>query len=136
MRLARKRNEDEDSPHKLYTLVTYVPVTTFKGKISTFKFYSQVFLLTQVVKLSIVKLPRGVKLACKLFDSSKDKKFLSLTLRGIPTTAARLYSSCIPTDNSRPVLAEEGARSSEWGGCLPTWPGEGGGCLCPHCDTH
>ncbi len=32
VRLARKRNEDEDSPHKLYTLVTYVPVTTFKGE--------------------------------------------------------------------------------------------------------
>ncbi|RNA38687.1 60S ribosomal L31 [Brachionus plicatilis] len=30
VRLARKRNEDEDSPHKLYTLVTYVPVLTFK----------------------------------------------------------------------------------------------------------
>merc|ERR1711962_447683 len=29
--LARKRNEDEDSAHKLYTLVTYVPVATFKG---------------------------------------------------------------------------------------------------------
>ncbi|OWK10470.1 hypothetical protein Celaphus_00005811 [Cervus elaphus hippelaphus] len=27
----RKRNEDEDSPNKLYTLVTYVPVTTFKN---------------------------------------------------------------------------------------------------------
>ena len=31
VRLARKRNEDEDSPHKLYTLVTYVPVPSFKG---------------------------------------------------------------------------------------------------------
>jgi len=31
VRLARKRNEDEDSIHKLYTLVTYVPVTTFKA---------------------------------------------------------------------------------------------------------
>jgi len=31
VRLARKRNEDEDSPHKLYTLITYVPVTTFKS---------------------------------------------------------------------------------------------------------
>nr|XP_048306903.1 60S ribosomal protein L31-like [Myodes glareolus] len=30
VRLSRKRNEDEDSPNKLYTLVTYVPVTTFK----------------------------------------------------------------------------------------------------------
>uniref|UniRef100_A0A2K6CAP7 Large ribosomal subunit protein eL31 n=1 Tax=Macaca nemestrina TaxID=9545 RepID=A0A2K6CAP7_MACNE len=29
--LSRKRNEDEDSPNKLYTLVTYVPVTTFKN---------------------------------------------------------------------------------------------------------
>ncbi|XP_042636927.1 60S ribosomal protein L31-like [Orycteropus afer afer] len=29
--LSRKRNEDEDSPKKLYTLVTYVPVTTFKN---------------------------------------------------------------------------------------------------------
>ena len=32
VRLSRKRNEDEDSPNKLYTLVTYVPVTTYKGK--------------------------------------------------------------------------------------------------------
>uniref|UniRef100_A0A8C9K4F8 Large ribosomal subunit protein eL31 n=1 Tax=Panthera tigris altaica TaxID=74533 RepID=A0A8C9K4F8_PANTA len=29
--LSRKSNEDEDSPNKLYTLVTYVPVTTFKN---------------------------------------------------------------------------------------------------------
>ena len=32
IRLARKRNEDEDSIHKLYTLVSHVPVATFKGK--------------------------------------------------------------------------------------------------------
>ena len=31
VRLSRKRNEDEDSVHKLYTLVTYVPCATFKG---------------------------------------------------------------------------------------------------------
>ncbi|ELW65454.1 60S ribosomal protein L31 [Tupaia chinensis] len=31
VRLSRKRNKDEDSPNKLYTLVTYVPVTTFKN---------------------------------------------------------------------------------------------------------
>ncbi|XP_055372673.1 60S ribosomal protein L31 [Condylostylus longicornis] len=31
VRLARRRNDDEDSPNKLYTLVTYVPVSTFKG---------------------------------------------------------------------------------------------------------
>ncbi|TNN51484.1 60S ribosomal protein L31 [Liparis tanakae] len=31
VRLSRKRNEDEDSPNKLYTLITYVPVTTTKG---------------------------------------------------------------------------------------------------------
>merc|ERR1712243_528146 len=31
VRLARKRNEDEDSVHRLYTLVTYVTRTTFKG---------------------------------------------------------------------------------------------------------
>ncbi|XP_068961155.1 large ribosomal subunit protein eL31-like [Petaurus breviceps papuanus] len=30
VRLSWKRNKDEDSPNKLYTLVTYVPVTTFK----------------------------------------------------------------------------------------------------------
>ncbi|XP_037365319.1 60S ribosomal protein L31-like [Talpa occidentalis] len=29
--LSRKHNEVEDSPNKLYTLVTYVPVTTFKN---------------------------------------------------------------------------------------------------------
>uniref|UniRef100_A0A0N5ATZ1 Large ribosomal subunit protein eL31 n=1 Tax=Syphacia muris TaxID=451379 RepID=A0A0N5ATZ1_9BILA len=28
--LARRRNEDEDSPHKLYTLVSFVPVDCFK----------------------------------------------------------------------------------------------------------
>merc|ERR1712071_92982 len=26
-----RRNEDEDSPHKLYTLVSFIPVATFKG---------------------------------------------------------------------------------------------------------
>ena len=31
VRLARRRNEDEDSPHKFYTLVTHVPVASFKG---------------------------------------------------------------------------------------------------------
>jgi len=31
VRLARKRNEDEDSANKLYTLVTYVACTSFKG---------------------------------------------------------------------------------------------------------
>ncbi|XP_027430255.1 60S ribosomal protein L31-like [Zalophus californianus] len=31
VRLSRKRNEDEDSPNQFYTLVTYVPVTTFKN---------------------------------------------------------------------------------------------------------
>lgn len=30
MRLSRRRNEDEDSQNKLYTLVTFVPVTCFK----------------------------------------------------------------------------------------------------------
>ena len=31
IRCHRKRNEDEDSPHKFYTLVTHVPVDSFKG---------------------------------------------------------------------------------------------------------
>ncbi|XP_040600231.1 60S ribosomal protein L31-like [Mesocricetus auratus] len=31
VRLPRKCNKDEDSPDKFYTLVTYVPVTTFKN---------------------------------------------------------------------------------------------------------
>ncbi|XP_035581551.1 60S ribosomal protein L31-like [Zalophus californianus] len=31
VRLYRKHKEDEDSPNKLYILVTYVPVTTFKN---------------------------------------------------------------------------------------------------------
>ena len=31
VRLARRRNDDEDSANKLYTLVTYVPVESFKG---------------------------------------------------------------------------------------------------------
>ncbi|XP_070938145.1 large ribosomal subunit protein eL31-like [Macaca nemestrina] len=31
VRLSRKCNEDEESPNKFYTLVTYVPVTMFKN---------------------------------------------------------------------------------------------------------
>jgi large subunit ribosomal protein L31e len=31
VRLHRKRNEDEESEHKLYTLVTFVPVASFRG---------------------------------------------------------------------------------------------------------
>jgi len=30
VRLSRKRNEDEDAANKLYTVVTFVPVTSFK----------------------------------------------------------------------------------------------------------
>lgn len=30
MRLSRRRNDDEDSANKLFTLVTYVPVASFK----------------------------------------------------------------------------------------------------------
>ncbi|KAK0409176.1 hypothetical protein QR680_004385 [Steinernema hermaphroditum] len=30
VRLARRRNEDDEAPNKLYTLVSYVPVTSFK----------------------------------------------------------------------------------------------------------
>jgi len=30
VRLSRRRNDDEDSPNKLYTLVTYVPIENFK----------------------------------------------------------------------------------------------------------
>lgn len=32
VKLSRKRNEDEDSVHKLYTLVTHVDCADFKGK--------------------------------------------------------------------------------------------------------
>lgn len=35
VRLARKRNEDEDSTHRLYTLVTYVACGEFKGEMQT-----------------------------------------------------------------------------------------------------
>lgn len=31
VQLSRKCNKDEDSPNQLYTLVTHVPVTTFKN---------------------------------------------------------------------------------------------------------
>uniref|UniRef100_UPI00398F5FF3 large ribosomal subunit protein eL31-like n=1 Tax=Pristiophorus japonicus TaxID=55135 RepID=UPI00398F5FF3 len=31
VRLSRKHNQYEDSPNKLYTSVTYVPITSYKG---------------------------------------------------------------------------------------------------------
>nr|AAX62418.1 ribosomal protein L31 isoform B [Lysiphlebus testaceipes] len=31
VRLSRRRNDDEDSANKLFTLVTYIPVANFKG---------------------------------------------------------------------------------------------------------
>jgi len=33
-RLARKRNDDEESKNKLFTLVTWTPVDTFKGSMT------------------------------------------------------------------------------------------------------
>ena len=39
VRLSRRRNEDEESTHKLYTLVTHVPVTSYKGEfVSTYMY--------------------------------------------------------------------------------------------------
>ncbi|ELW69868.1 60S ribosomal protein L31 [Tupaia chinensis] len=53
VQLSRKCNEDEDSPNQLYTLVTYVPVTTFKNLVNVdkncllpFLLYMYFFLLT------------------------------------------------------------------------------------------
>ncbi|KAL6073175.1 60S ribosomal protein L31 [Balamuthia mandrillaris] len=34
VRLARKRNEDEDAKEQMYTLVTWVPVADFKGLVT------------------------------------------------------------------------------------------------------
>lgn len=34
VRIARKRNDDEDAKEKLYSYVSFVPVTSFKGKSS------------------------------------------------------------------------------------------------------
>ncbi|SAM00972.1 hypothetical protein [Absidia glauca] len=31
VRIARKRNDDDEAKHKLYSYVTYVPVTSFNG---------------------------------------------------------------------------------------------------------
>lgn len=33
VRFARKRNDDEEAKHKLYTVVSYVPVASYSGKI-------------------------------------------------------------------------------------------------------
>ena len=33
VKLSRRRNEDEESTNKLYTLVTHVPVDSFKGTV-------------------------------------------------------------------------------------------------------
>ncbi len=52
VRLSRKRNEDEDSPHKLYTLVTVVPVLSFKGNYLTFM--TQLFRPPTKIKLIYV----------------------------------------------------------------------------------
>lgn len=43
VRLARQRNEDEDSPHKLYTLVTFVRVPSFKGRFRYVDILSLIF---------------------------------------------------------------------------------------------
>ena len=32
VRLSRKRTDDEDAKHKLYTVATFVPVASFSGK--------------------------------------------------------------------------------------------------------
>jgi large subunit ribosomal protein L31e len=36
VRIARKRNDDEDAKEKLYSYVTFVPIADFKGKLSLF----------------------------------------------------------------------------------------------------
>uniref|UniRef100_A0A8D0H8A8 Large ribosomal subunit protein eL31 n=1 Tax=Sphenodon punctatus TaxID=8508 RepID=A0A8D0H8A8_SPHPU len=60
VRLSRKRNEDEDSPNKLYTLVTYVPVTTFKKlcQKSAFPRHGALLLLAKRAFLPVVFLQR------------------------------------------------------------------------------
>ena len=54
IRLARKRNEDEDSVHKLYTLVTHVPVATFKGKVFVVQFYVTIIFSEVTLQYSLI----------------------------------------------------------------------------------
>lgn len=44
VRIARKRNDDENAKEKLYSYVTYVPVASFKGKcLLSFLFFLLIF---------------------------------------------------------------------------------------------
>ncbi|CAF4749001.1 unnamed protein product [Rotaria sp. Silwood1] len=56
VRLARQRNEDEDSPHKLYTLVTFVRVPSFKDDDSN----QTRQLSTKVFRSESTSLPFGI----------------------------------------------------------------------------
>jgi len=56
VKLSRRRNEDEESVHKLYTLVTHVPVSSFKGTTVTCRItcsydYLNIGLETKVVDI-------------------------------------------------------------------------------------
>ena len=72
VRLARRRNEDEDSTHKLYTLVTHVRVDSFKGRRFIFgklKSYQACFChvssMNAWVFLKLKLLPLLCKLPCR-----------------------------------------------------------------------
>ena len=74
IRCHRKRNEDEDSPHKFYTLVTHVPVDTFKGWYSSVVPYSgklpreKTFANWWKIRVSWRKLSRIARLCCTKDD--------------------------------------------------------------------
>ena len=54
MCLARKRNEDEDAANKLYTLVTHVPVESFKGNNGYKLQYCNVIFLVNLIFYEIL----------------------------------------------------------------------------------
>lgn len=72
VRLSRKRNEDEDSPNKLYTLVTYVPVTTCKGEyFSTDILHSLCWHLNCFIQLFPLPSPKQVSRQSMLMKTKK-----------------------------------------------------------------
>uniref|UniRef100_A0A4W4EMF8 Large ribosomal subunit protein eL31 n=1 Tax=Electrophorus electricus TaxID=8005 RepID=A0A4W4EMF8_ELEEL len=93
VRLSRKRNEDEDSPNKLYTLVTYVPVTTYKDEIL------QLLTSSNPTTCLLDPIPRRYPEICTFVSHSSPRRH-----SGIPMlTSLRILSvrnMCTPRPNS------------------------------------
>lgn len=86
--LSRKCNENEDTANKLYTLVTYIPVTTFKNLQTVKAMRTNFWFLNKVIKLQKIEANLHLQDDITFLRYHRPRDFFNILCRVLPCLAS------------------------------------------------